>query len=385
MNAEKGAVCAEKDRRLVKVLGRRGFLAVSGSGDERIAAIAGTQRGRGSRAQLRAAGVSQGQVARRLRRGLLRREHAGVYTVISGESIYLGRETAALLACGERAVLSHASAAAVWGIAEYSAGPVEVTVVASDRGKQRQGVRAHRAAKLLDDEIAVHQHLPITSPARTLIDRAGQLSPRDLERELDEASVVLELVTRSQLRAAIERAPRRKGVQVLAKLLDRRGSAITRSEAEERFLKLVRGAGLPAPQTQVKIGAYTVDFFWPAHRVAFEIDGFRFHTSRRAFDRDRRKEPALKAAGVDPNRVSRDQVRYEPFAVVAYVASALARADVAFAAQPSPHRPGTTPNSSVPPKPISAPAAAMPLSRASCATAPATPATTSRLNTDGMM
>ncbi len=315
----------------MKVLGQTGFVAVSGSADERIAAIARLQRGRATRAQLLRAGVAARTIGRRVGTGLLRREHAGVYAVPCSEVIPLGRETAALLACGEQAVLSHASAAAIWGITDHSPDPVEVTVVGCDRGRGRRGVRMHRTSTLLADEVAIHRQLPVTSPARTLLDRAGQASTRELERELDEAMVILKIVTPAQLRAALERAPRRKGAPILAELLNRRGSTITRSEAEESFLKLIRKARLPAPRTQVKIGGFTVDFFWPAHRVAFEIDGFRFHTSHRAFDRDRHKDAALKAAGVDPNRVSRDQVKYEPLAVIAYVASALARAEGALA------------------------------------------------------
>jgi very-short-patch-repair endonuclease len=169
--------------------------------------------------------------------------------------------------------------------------------------------------------------LPVTSPARTLLDLAERLRIRDLERALDEALVVLEIVSPAELRAAVKRASGRAGASVLAKLLDRRRSgAITQSKAERRFLELVRAAGLPEPKTQVRIAGFTVDFFWPEQRVAFEIDGYRYHTSRRAFDRDRRKDAAVKAVDVDPNRVSRDQVIHEPLAVLAYVAGALARA-----------------------------------------------------------
>ena len=95
------------------------------------------------------------------------------------------------------------------------------------------------------------------------------------------------------------------------------------------FLRLIRDAGLPEPDTQAKIQGFTVDFLWPQQRVVFEIDGYRFHTSRSAFDRDRRKDQALKAAGFDPNRVSRDQVKHEPLAVLASVAGALSRGTAA--------------------------------------------------------
>ncbi|MGN6169367.1 MAG: endonuclease domain-containing protein [Solirubrobacteraceae bacterium] len=112
-------------------------------------------------------------------------------------------------------------------------------------------------------------------------------------------------------------------------LLERRThETITQSEAERLFLALVRQAGLPVPETQVRIAGYRVDFLWRQERVVFEIDGYRFHTSRSAFDRDRRKDLALKQARYDPNRVSRDQVKHQPLLVVAHVAAALARAAV---------------------------------------------------------
>jgi len=112
----------------------------------------------------------------------------------------------------------------------------------------------------------------------------------------------------------------------LRRLLERRvNDAITESEAERLFLRLVRQAGLPEPETQVRLAGFRVDFLWRRERVVFEIDGYRFHTSRSAFDRDRRKDLALKQAGFDPNRVSRDQVKYEPLRVLAHVCGALAR------------------------------------------------------------
>jgi very-short-patch-repair endonuclease len=108
--------------------------------------------------------------------------------------------------------------------------------------------------------------------------------------------------------------------------MQRRGDGrITQSQAERLFLALVRKAGLPEPETQVRIAGYRVDFVWREQRVVFEIDGYRFHTSRSAFDRDRRKDLALKQAGYDPNHFSRDQVKCEPLNVIASVAGALAR------------------------------------------------------------
>jgi very-short-patch-repair endonuclease len=305
----------------------RGFSVISGTVQERVAAIARLQRGRLSRRQLFAAGVGEGALKGMVKRGLLHREHAGVYAVLGGTDVPLARETSALLACGERAVLSHASAAAVWGVAPDRGGPVDVTVQRSERGRTRKGIKMHRAGGLLSRDVRIHQGLPVTSPARTLLDYAAQATPRDAERAVDEALVVLEIVRREELEDVLERAPSHRGAPILKRLLHRRGPAvITESEAEKRFLALIRQAGLPLPETQVPIAGYKVDFFWREYGVAFEIDGYRFHKSRSAFDRDRRKDAAVKDAGVDPNRVSRDQIKYEPLAVVANVTAALTRA-----------------------------------------------------------
>ena len=206
------------------------------------------------------------------------------------------------------------------------AGPVDVTVV-RDRHRKTPGIRGHRSGCLLRRDARVEQDLPATSPARTLLDRAATLSLHDLERELDEALSVLRIVSCEEVQDVIARANGHRGARILRTLLERRTNAtVTRSEAERLFLALLRKAGLPEPETQVRLAGYTVDFLWRAQRVVFEIDGYAFHTSRRAFDRDRRKDLALKQARFDPNRVSRDQVKYEPLVVLAHVSAALARA-----------------------------------------------------------
>jgi very-short-patch-repair endonuclease len=159
-----------------------------------------------------------------------------------------------------------------------------------------------------------------------LLDRAATLTVHELERELDEALSVLRIVRTDELDDVLDRGNGRRGVATLRRLVERRScETVTRSEAERLFLGLVRSGGLPTPKTQVRVEGYTVDFVWREERVAFEIDGYRFHTSRRAFDRDRRKDQVLKRAGYDPNRVSRDQVKHEPLMVLAHVAGALTR------------------------------------------------------------
>jgi very-short-patch-repair endonuclease len=302
-------------------------LSVSGSPLERAAGIAKLQRGRVARRQLLAAGVSSSAVGRMTRKGVLIPEHAGVYAVVHTAPVPLARETAALLACGDRALLSHTSAAAAWRIVGFAEGSVDVTVVSPGTGRRRPGITLHRSGNLLQRDVRIHQGLPLTSPARTLLDLAGGLDRRSLERALDEALVVLKLATRAQITDVLQRASGHNGASTLGALMKRRSrTQVTHSEAERRCLELIRQAGLPEPQTQVRIAGYTVDLLWPEHRVVFEIDGYKFHTSRSAFDRDRRKDAALKSAGYDPNRLSRDQVMFESYAAVAAISAALTRA-----------------------------------------------------------
>ncbi len=252
--------------------------------------------------------------------GLLSREHAGVYVVLGQADQPLGRETAALLACGDRAVLSHRSAAALWGLIPASDGPVVVRVVGVDTGRRRPGIEVHRTEQLLTRDVRIHRQLPVTSPAQALVDYAEDAAPRAVERALDEGLVVRQIVRMRELQDVVRRTPARGGARIVSQLLADRGPGIiTQSEAERRFLELVRRANLPEPRTQVSIAGFTADFFWPEHRVAFEVDGFRYHKSRSAFNRDRAKDAAFKAALVDLNRVSADQVFKSPMIVVAYV------------------------------------------------------------------
>lgn len=310
---------------LVEILGVGSVVSVSGSRDERIARIAELQRGHISREQLYAVGLTDAAIARRLASGRLIRVHPSVYAVRPALEVPLGREAAALLACGPNAFLSHASAAALWGLCDAASGPVDVTVL-RDRHRKTPGIRGHRSGCLRESDVRVEQGLPATSPARTLLDRAATHTVKDIARELDEALVVLRLLRPDELADLLARSSGHHGAAILRRLLERRThETITQSEAERLFLNLVRKAGLPEPETQVRIAGYRVDFLWRNERVVFEIDGYRFHTSRTAFDRDRRKDLALKSARYDPNRVSRDQVKHQPLLVLAHVVAALER------------------------------------------------------------
>jgi very-short-patch-repair endonuclease len=100
--------------------------------------------------------------------------------------------------------------------------------------------------------------------------------------------------------------------------------ALTRSQAEERFLALVRRAQLALPEANVGVGGYEVDFLWRSQRLAVEVDGFAFHSSRRAFNRDRRRDSLLSLKGLRVLRITWSQIVEEPEAVAALLAHNLA-------------------------------------------------------------
>jgi hypothetical protein len=180
--------------------------------------------------------------------GSLWPRHQGVYSVGCSIEIPLARETAALLAVGPNAMLSHQSAAIVWGMcrAERDSPPVHV-LIGPRRRTRRDGIAAHRTKQLERAEIRIHEGLPVTSPARTLRDIAGTVTMRELERAVDEA-LIRRIVRLQQLRDAVAADRGRRGGPILGALLEHRHNpTITRSQAEERMLEIIRAGGLPEP------------------------------------------------------------------------------------------------------------------------------------------
>ena len=261
-----------------------------------------------------------------LANGRLLQAHRGVYSVGHSTAQPLGRETAALLAVGPKAVLSHQSAAFVWGIVPAPPDDVPVDVLVPARHvRRRLGIVAHRTTRLDRSEARICQGLPVTSPARTLRDIAGTGTMRELERAVDEA-LVRRIVRLQQLRAAVAGDKGRRGGPILAALLEHRGNTtITRSQAEERMLEIIRAAGFPPPEMNARINGYEVDLLWRPQRLVVEIDGYTYHSTRSAFERDRAKDATLAAAGYLVIRITWLQMEHEPYVVVVHLAQALAR------------------------------------------------------------
>ncbi|MGI8714358.1 MAG: type IV toxin-antitoxin system AbiEi family antitoxin domain-containing protein [Solirubrobacteraceae bacterium] len=289
-------------------------VSVSGTLTQRIMQLADRQRGIVSCLQLLMIGVSASSVDRLLSKGWLRRVHAGVYAVGHRVAVSLARETAALLSLRDGAVLSHHNAAILWGLRSPKSddGQVHALVPGNGRPGRLTGVCPHRTAILDRADVRVHDGLPLTAPARTVLDLAPELGDRAVEVTLDQG-IVKHLISepeRAQLRA---RCAGRPGCARLAVLLDRQhGTTLTGSEAEELFLSLVRRADLPAPQINQRWRGRERDFFWPEGQLLGEIDGWAFHRTRRSFEDDRRRDAKARAAGRGTMRITPRQLHDEP-------------------------------------------------------------------------
>lgn len=266
--------------------------------DARIARIAARQRGLATAEQLRGCGLGDAAIARRVGAGRLHRLFRGVYLVGHPVPPPLAWETAALLAGGPSAVLSHHSAAALWRFGTRDE-VVHLTVPGRKRRPQRH-LRPH-AHRLAPSDVRSHHGLRLTSPQRTLTDLASFLEPAVHERWTNEAEV-LQLVPR------------------------RPGALPTRREAERRLKELLLRAGLPPTHTNVTVAGWEVDVLYAPERLVVEFDSFQFHGTKAALERDRRKDAELLAAGYRVLRVTWRQVSERPERLVAQLARALAAA-----------------------------------------------------------
>jgi very-short-patch-repair endonuclease len=248
--------------------------------------------------------------------------HTGVYAVGRRELEQKGLWLAAVLACGPTAVLSHGSAAALWGFGAERDG-IEVSVRHVSPRVPGE-LKAHRRAALRASDIALVDEIPVTGVVRTLVDRAATLDRRGIEREINEADK-RRLVTPPALRTALGDYCGQRGVARLRGALDRRTFRLTDSELERRFLRIVGEMGLPLPLTQQRLNGFRVDFYWPDLGLVVETDGLTYHRTPAQQARDLVREQAHMAAGMTPLRFTHDQVRYEPDYVLKMLATVAAR------------------------------------------------------------
>jgi very-short-patch-repair endonuclease len=227
---------------------------------------------------------------------------------------------AAVLAAGPAAVLSHAAAAALWELRRSAAVLVDVTVPGTG-SRKRPGLRIHRARTL---ETTTHEGIPVTTPARTILDLAATLQRRPLERLLDQAENT-RLTDVPSLEAVARAHTGHRGASRLLAILDAHepGSTLTRSELEEVFLTLCRNAGLPRPAVNARVVGPEVDFVFTEQRLLVETDSWRWHRTREAFERDRDRDALHTRAGYRTLRFTHRQLSSEPDAVAQTLRAAL--------------------------------------------------------------
>jgi very-short-patch-repair endonuclease len=261
-------------------------------GSTRLADYLAARHGVASRGQLLRLGLTAAAIDSRVRRGALRARHIGVYVSghvpLSDEARWL----AAVLACGEGAVLSHTSAARLWRMSSVPADPaVHVTVPRTQR--RRPGIVVHRSP-LTGADVTVERGVPVTTPGRTLVDLAA-IVPYAALRAIADHGVRLDVFA---VRRAAARSCGRRGRVNLARLLGDDGSNLrTRSRLERRMRRLARHAGLEPPLINQRIHGHERDFAWPAQRLVVEVDGHAFHAPRGAPEHDHDRDAELVLAG----------------------------------------------------------------------------------------
>jgi very-short-patch-repair endonuclease/predicted transcriptional regulator of viral defense system len=272
--------------------------------------LAGRQQGIVTRSQLLALGFGSRSIEHRINRGRLFAVSPGVYAV-GWPALSRSRGwMAAVLAGGNAAALSHLSAAALWGIGKEKPGRIDVSV-RRRCALRRPGICFRGRPSLPARDICLHDGIPVTKPARTLVDMASELGHRIVERAVNDADK-RDLIDPETLRAALDDFAGEPGVLLLRRLLDKLTFRLSDSELEVRFRPLARRAGLRDPLSKQFVNGFEVDFFWPELGLVVETDGLRYHRTPSSQARDARRDRAHVIAGMTPLRFTHYEVRYEP-------------------------------------------------------------------------
>jgi hypothetical protein len=296
-----------------------------GEGDSAVRWLASRQRGLVHRWQLLAAGIGRGGIRRRVEARRLVRRQPCVYLVGHDALAPWATEMAAALRYRGNAVISHRSAAAIWGLIPRAPVVVELTIVGT-HARSTPGIRFTRTKTLDRKDFRWRHDVPVTGPARTIIDLAGCAESLITERAIVEARAH-GLASDAELRRAADRCPQRKGVGWVNAFLEaERDPAMTRSKAERMLAGLCDRAGLPRPISGARLCGFEVDQFWPHARLVVEFDGYGAHSHRGAFERDRYRDQVLIAAGYRVLRVTWHQLTREPTAVIVRIGQAMVAA-----------------------------------------------------------
>jgi Protein of unknown function (DUF559) len=271
--------------------------------------LAGRQHGVVARRQLLALGFNSREIEHRVARGRLHLVMRGVYAVGWPRLTQKRRWMAAVLACGEKAMLSHRSAAALWGIGTERRGIVDISVRRRAELKRR-GLRVRGRPSLDGESVTSQDGIPVTAPVRTLIDLSTELGPLGVERAVNEADK-RDLVDPETLRAKLDDHEGQPGVPALRHLLDKRTFRLSDSDLEILFRPIAASAGLPSPLSKELINGFEVDFFFPELGLVVETDGLRYHRTPSTQARDAKRDRAHTLAGMTPLRFTHYEIKHE--------------------------------------------------------------------------
>ena len=290
-----------------------------------MADLARGHQGAATRAQLRAAGLSDAQIDYRLERGSLHPQHRGTYLVGHDVPPEFAPYVAAALALGDDAYVDHRSALVLYDVLDPTPGEdIHVLVIGACR-RSRDGIRVHRTTRIGPQDIGVLDGVvPIVSPGRAILDYAADARPAELPRIVNQAHVK-GLVTPDDLRAILARTPGRRGAPLLKAVLARHEGPIKfRSGGERIVLAILQRARLPKPEVNAIAEGEEIDFLYREPKVAIELDGGAAHGTPAAVDRDRRKDAYMRSKGYVVLRYSWWQIEEETEAVIAEISAKLA-------------------------------------------------------------
>jgi very-short-patch-repair endonuclease len=266
----------------------------------KIARIADRQFGHVTRHQLLDLGVPARTITRWAQTHRLVTVHTGVYAVGHQQHTAVAKGMAAVLACGDQAVLSHDSAAALWGIRTWPAQP-EVT---APHDRRRPGIRTHRTETLTSKDVRRRCNIRVTSPSRTILDIRGRLTDRQLVRAVNELRLQKHLRA-AELQRLITASPR------VQSLIDPHQNP-TRSGGEDAFLEFCRTHGLPVPKVNTKIFGHERDAIFQAEKVIVEVDGYTYHKDRHSFESDRERDAVAAEHGYLTIRLTWRRITVRP-------------------------------------------------------------------------
>lgn len=268
-------------------------------------------------------GYSRSAIKRKVAAGRLLRLHRGVYAVGHRRISPYGHCLAAVLASGPNALLSHGSAAWLWGISRYGPAPLHVTSPVPR--KPRPPIHLHHSRILTEADRALEENIPVTALPRTMLDCAAEYRLARLQRML-ERSEELKLFDLGPVEELLQRAWGHAGWGRLRQAIALYAPVpFTRSGFERRFFEAVLDAGLPRPATNFVEAGFELDLYWPEFRFAVELDTYATHGTNAAFERDHVRDEDLKLAGIEMIRVTDVRFHREPQVVLERVSTLLTR------------------------------------------------------------